>query len=87
MSIEAQRGSGGVAPVHSNLGDRSGEVIRTKPGLLHPKKHTIPILQKRAWVSGCLDGTENLDPTGNRLSDRSACSEPHIFFNVVYRLM
>ena len=54
MSIEAQRGSGGVAPVHSNLGDRSGEVIRTKPGLLHPKKHTIPILQKRAWVSGAV---------------------------------
>ena len=59
----------------------------TKPGLLRHKKHMVPILLKGVGLGGCLDGKENLASTGIRLPDRSDCSESHIYFNVVYRLM
>ena len=85
--MQGQRGSGGANPVHWNLGAGSGEVFMTKPRLLHPKKHMVPILQKGVGLGGCSDGTKNLAPTGIQLPDRSAYSESHIYFNVVYRLM
>ena len=84
--MQGQRGGRGADPANWNLGAGSGEVFMNKLGL-QPKKHVVPILQKGVGLGGCLDGTENLALTGIRLLDRSACSESHIHFNVVYRLM
>jgi hypothetical protein len=73
MPMLAQRGGGGIAPTHPNLGTGMGELSTPRPGCFTHGKYPVPNVQEAGWALGPI--LKMSPPTGIKSPDRPARSE------------